>query len=129
MATIERRGNNSYRFRAFDGAGKLQLQSWKAPADLTPKQLEKELARRAALFENQAKHGQTAEGTMKLSEFYRFWHDNYAVPHLAPKTVYTYDFIWQRVDAEIGHVRVDKITPARLQAFYKWLMNDVFLIN
>ena len=124
MATIEHRGNNSYRFRAFDGAGKLQLQSWKAPADLTPKQLEKELARRVALFEDQVKRGQTAESTMRLSDFYRFWHDNYAAPHLAPKTVYTYNLIWRRVDAQIGHIRVDKITPARLQAFEKWLLND-----
>lgn len=124
MATIEKRGNNSYRFRAFDGAGKLQLQSWKAPADLTPKQLEKELARRVALFEEQVKHGQTAESTMKLSEFYRFWHDNYAVPHLPPKTVFTYSNLWRRVDDQIGHVRVDKLSPSRLQAFYAWLQAD-----
>jgi len=124
MATIERRGGGSYRFRAFDGAGKLQLQSWKAPAGLTPKQLEKELNSRAALFEDQVKHGQVAESTMKLSEFYQFWHDNYAVSHLAPKTVFTYNNLWRRVDAEIGHIRVDKLTPSRLQAFYKWLQND-----
>jgi len=121
VATVERRGNNSYRFRAFDGAGKLQLQSWKAPADLTPRQLEKELARRAALFEEQVKHGQAAESTMKLSEFYGFWHDNYAMTHLAPKTVFTYGNLWKRVDLQLGHIRVDKLTPSRLQAFYKWL--------
>jgi len=124
MATIEKRGNNSYRFRAYDGAGKLQLQSWKAPATLTPRQLEKELAHRAALFENQVKHGQAAESTMKLSEFYQFWHDNYAAPNLAPKTVFTYSNLWRRVDDQIGHIRIDKLSPSRLQAFYKWLQED-----
>jgi len=124
MAYIEKLKSGAYRFQAYDGGGKRQRTTWQAPEGLTPAKLEKELARRAALFEEQVKHGQAADCTMKLSDFYKFWHDKYALPNLAPKTLYTYDILWKRVDAQIGHVRIDKLTPSRLQSFYAWLSTE-----
>ena len=125
MAHIEQLPSGSYRFTAYDGGGKKKRLTWKPTQGLTARQLEKEVQKQAALFDNQVKHGQTAESTMKLADFYTFWHDNYAVPNLAPKTVFTYNNLWRRVDAEIGHLRVDKLSPARIQAFYRWLHNHL----
>jgi len=124
MASCKLLPSGSYRFKAYDLNGDEKRYTWKPPVDMTAKQLEKELTRRVVLWEEQTKHNQTADCTMKLSEFYEFWRDNYAVPHLAPKTVFTYDNLWRRVDAEMGRIRVDKLTPSRIQAFYKWLQNE-----
>ena len=79
MAHIEKLPSGSYRFTAYDGGGKKKHLTWKPTQGLTARQLEKEVQRQATLFEEQARHGQTAESTMKLSEFYKFWHDNYAI--------------------------------------------------
>jgi len=126
MASYWQMKSGSWRIRAYDGGGKCKYETVPSSevAGLTPAKLEKELNRRATLFEQKVKHGQAADCTMKLSDFYKFWHDKYAVPNLAPKTLYTYDILWKRVDAQLGHIRVDKITPSRLQSFYAWLSNE-----
>jgi len=130
VAHIEELKSGSYRFRVHEGGGKYRKQTWVPPKNLTPAKLEKELTRRAALFEEQVKHGQAADSTMKLSEVYHHWRDNYATVNnnIAPKTLYTYDILWKRIDAQLGHIRVDKLTPPRLQAFYAWLSEEAIQV-
>ena len=126
MAYIEKLKSGSYRFEAYDGGGKRRRLTWTPPEKLTPAKLEKEIAHHAALFEQQVKHGQAADCTMKLSDVYKHWRDNYATVNnnIAPKTLYTYDILWKRINAQLGHIRIDRLTPSRLQAFYAWLSEE-----
>lgn len=60
MATIRKRGNDSYEIKVscgygVDGKQRSQYKTWKPAEGMTPKQIEKELNRQAVLFEEACK--------------------------------------------------------------------------
>lgn len=123
MANIKRRGN-SYSIRVsagYDTTGKQIVKSmtWKIPTGMSDKKAEKEANHVAALFEEQVRNGQVADGRIKFQDFAERWFTDYAEIQLRPRTVARYRELTSRIYPAIGHLYIDKIRPAHLMDFYK----------
>ncbi len=124
MATINKRGNK-YRIRVYLGydiTGKQieRTKTWSAPMEWSEKRALKEVQRQAMIFEEEVKNGWTS-GNMRFSEFSEYWLGMYAEGHLKPKTVFEYKKLLSTVNAKIGHLPLNKITPICLLEFYNGL--------
>ena len=120
MPTIQKRGD-TYRIRVsagYDSTGKQLMKSmtWQPAPGMTQKQIETELDRQAVLFENKVKSGQYMEGNIRFSEYAEMWMQN---AQLAPATRSQYEDLLRRINAAIGHIRLDRLQPHHLEAFYK----------
>lgn len=121
MATIEKR-NNSYRIIASCGyAGGRQVKkrmTWTPEPGMTPKQIEKELNKQAVLFEEQCQKGYITSGKTTFSEFSDEWMLR-KKDELKPRTYARYESMLPRIKAAIGHIKLDRIQPHHLTAFYE----------
>ncbi len=122
MATIKQRGN-SYKITVscgYDLNGK-QIRrhlTWTPEPGMTKRQLQKELDRQAVLFEEKCRNGQVLDGNMKFAEFAEKWFADYAEKQLRPTTIAGYRLLMPRINAAIGHIRLDKLQPHHLMEFY-----------
>lgn len=122
MATIKQRGN-SYKITVscgYDLNGK-QIRrhlTWTPEPGMTKRQLQKELDRQAVLFEEKCRNGQVLDGNIKFAEFAEKWFTDYAEKQLRPTTVARYRLLMPRINAAIGHIRLDKLQPHHLMEFY-----------
>ena len=122
MATITKRGN-SYRITVscgYDLNGK-QLRrttTWVPPDGMTAKQIQKEANRQAVLFEEKCRTGQVLDGNIKFADFAEKWFTDYGTKQLKPKTLATYRALLPRINAALGHIKLDKLRPNHLTAFY-----------
>jgi integrase len=98
--------------------------SWKPDTGMTPKQIEKELAKKVRHYEEMVENGLAIEGNLKFEAFADKWIREYAEMQLAPKTVYEYKKQLVRINKAIGHVRLDRIRPSQLIEFYNNLAED-----
>lgn len=128
MANITKRtGKNgavSYRFRVYagqkaDGSMIYKSHTWAVPAGMSEAKAEKEATKKAAEFEKKVQQGVVFDTKMTLDEFLDKWFKEYARPQLKPKTVYGYEGMRPRVSQALGHLRLDKIRPTHLMAFYQ----------
>ena len=122
MATIQKRGN-SYKIVVscgYDLNGKQIRRSmtWTPEPGLTRRQMEKELDRQAVLFEEKCHNGQVLDGNIKFADFAEKWFKDYAEKQLRPTTVARYRLLMPRINAAIGHIRLDKLQPHHLMQFY-----------
>ena len=125
MATIRKREGRhgpSYQIRAscgYDIHGKQVVKSmtWRPPAGMTLKQMEKEAHRQAVLFDERCAAGATGDGGMKFEAFSALWFKEYAEPTLKVRTVDRLHQYEARVYAAIGHIRLDKLTTRHIQDF------------
>lgn len=122
MPTIEKRGN-TYRITVcsgYDINGKQirNRMTYKPEPNMTAKQIEKEVQRQAVLFEEQCTKGQTIGGNIKLAEFIEMYFQSYANINLKKKTIVGYRGLVPVVNQALGHLRIDKIQPHHLNAFY-----------
>jgi integrase len=122
MATIQKRGK-SYRIRVsvgYDSAGKQIIKSmtWRPEPSMTPKQIENKLKQVVRDFEVCVINGQYLDGAIKFSDFAEKWLTDYAEKQLAPSTVVGYRRYLKRINAAIGHIRLDKLQPQHLIEFY-----------
>ena len=126
MANVEQRGD-TYRITVsagYDLNGK-QIKrkfTWKPEPKMTKRQLERELRRQVVLFEEKCRTGQVLDGNIRFADWAEKWISDYAIPQLGRTTVAGYQQQLKRILPAIGHMRIDRITPATLQAFYKNLM-------
>ena len=124
MATIRKR-NNSYQIAVscgYDINGKqiCRYMTYTPEKGMTKRQIEKELDRQKVLFEEACKNGLApATGKLKLSEFIEIFFNDYATATLKAKTIVGYHALTPKVDAALGHMRIDRIQPHHLNAFYK----------
>lgn len=122
MASVTKR-NNTYTIRVslgYDASGK-QLQrfmTWKPKPGMTENQIKKELERQKVLFEEQCRNGQYMGGNMRFSEFADYWMREYAEKQLKAKTIFDYKLLLKRINAAIGHIRLDKLQPHHLMELY-----------
>ena len=100
LATIEKR-NNSYRFIVSCGY------------DMT----EKEVQRQATLFEERCLKGQVLDENIRFAEFAEIWLKD-RKNDLRPRTYARYESLIPRINAAIGHIKLCKIQPPHLRAFY-----------
>lgn len=128
MANITKRGN-TYRIRVscgYDMEGKQIFRSmtWKPSEGMTEKQIDKELKRQAVLFEEDCKNGLYLGGEMKFAQFTKKWMEEYAVKQHKAKTIAGYKILLERINKELGHLRISKIQPNHLIAFYNKLSEE-----
>lgn len=128
MATITKRGN-SYRITVscgYDLNGKQlrRTMTWMPPDGMTAKQIQKEANRQAVLFEEKCRTGQVLDGSIRFADFAEKWFKDYAEKQLRPTTVARYHLLMPRINAAIGHIRLDKIRPHHLMQFYNNLAEN-----
>ena len=126
MATIRKRGD-SYQIRVscgYDASGNQieQSMTWKPEKKMTQKQIEKELNRQAVMFEEACINGYVSTA-VKFAVFAEQWLEDYAKPKYKKTTMYKIEHVVKRINEEIGHKRLDKITPRDIQALIKSLTN------
>jgi integrase len=90
---------------------------------MTAKQAEKEAFRQAVLFEEDCKGG-AITSAVKFDTFFTQWFDEYAKIKVKAKTMLTYRWLEKRTRAEIGHLRLDKITTRDIQRLVVKLHNE-----
>ena len=122
MATIQKRGG-SYKIVVscgYDLNGKQirRTMTWAPEQGMTARQIKKELDRQAVLFEEKCRTGQVLDGNIKFAEFAEKWFADYAEKQLKPRTFATYTALMPRVLAALGHIRLDKLRPNHITAFY-----------
>lgn len=120
MATIRKRVNG-YQIRVscgYDANGKqvTRTKSWKPKPNMTKKQIEKELNRQAVLFEEACMNG-LVTSSVKFCDFIEQWKDGYAKKNYKLMTIDTMQHIMKRVNEELGHMRLSKISRRHIQAF------------
>ena len=121
LATIEKR-NNSYRFMVscgYDMTGRQirKYMTWKPEPNMTAKQIEKEVQRQATLFEERCLKGQVLDENIRFAEFAEMWLND-RKNDLRPRTYARYKSLLPRINAAIGHIKLCKIQPPHLRAFY-----------
>lgn len=125
MATIKKRGN-SYLIRVYYGydINRKQIEhsmTWKPSKGMTPKQIEKEVNRQAVLFEDKIKSG-FVTSTVKFSAFVKQWKEEYANSHFKKTTMDTMTNALRRIESELGHLRLDKITTRTIKDLIQRLL-------
>ena len=123
MAYIERRANG-YKITVsmgYDSTGRQMKKSftWNPEPGMTERQAEKEVERQAVLFEEKCKTGQILKGDITFADFVEVWKRDFATIHLKPKTLEGYKYLLKRIIPGIGHIRLDRLQPQHLSAFYK----------
>lgn len=131
MANITKRtnknGQDSYLIRVFvdqksSGSQTVKSKTYKPAPGMSKKQIERELNRQATLFEESVKTGLAAmDGRTRFEDYAARWME--ATP-LAPKTRSGYEGLLKRINASIGHIRLDKLQAFHLEALYKNLAED-----
>lgn len=131
MASIEKRGENSYRLTVSCGYNKNDKKVTKKKTisvdpSLTAKQLEKELQKQMVLFQEEVERGTHLDaGKISFEEFIEKWITDYAEPNLAPKTLYRYkELLESRIIPALGHIKLSKLQPMNLTEFYNNLRED-----
>ncbi len=122
MATVTKRGKG-YRFSVSCGYSNgrqiRKTMTWTPPDGMPEKQIEKELERQKALFEEKCKQGQVLDGSIKFADFVDKWFEDYAATQLRATTVAGYRELLKRIIPAIGHIRLDRLQPHHLQEFYR----------
>lgn len=130
MASIEKRGDNSYRIivsTGYDSQGKKirKQKSTTLPEGLTPKQAEKELQKLATLFEEEVSRGTYLDGSkLTFAEFIEIWLSDYAEANLQPKTLNRYQGLLKRIVPTLGHLKLSNLQPNHLTKFYNNLRDN-----
>ncbi len=130
MASIEKRGD-SYRITvscgySADGTRKIkQSMTWKpSKPNLTPKQLEKQLQAAAAEFEQRCKSEGAVVAAVKFQPFCETYLNDVASRTLKPSTLNYYEQLKPRVYSQLGHLRLDRITPREIDKFIAFLCKE-----
>ena len=123
--SIERRGENSFRLvisGGLDGSGKQNKQTrlFKTDPSMTEAKKQKAAEEALALFVADLKKGNTAQSQgMTVKKLWEYWLEHYAETNLEQTTVEYYKNMWPRINAAIGHIRLDRIKPEHIQTFLK----------
>jgi integrase len=122
VATIKQQGKG-YKITVslgYDINGK-QLRdhmTWIPEPGMTKRQIEKELTKQAVLFEEKCVAQNVHGGSIKLSDFAEQWFKDYAEKQVKQTTIDTYRTFMPRINAALGHIRLDKLQPKHILAFY-----------
>ncbi|HIW08431.1 MAG TPA: tyrosine-type recombinase/integrase [Candidatus Faecalibacterium intestinigallinarum] len=129
MATVEKRGKG-YRITVAAGIGldgrQIRRRTiWTPDPKMTPRQVEKELARQVVKFEEQVKAGGGGDGgNIRFADFAARYMEEYGKLYLKPTTLANYQGCLVRINQAIGHLRLKDITPLHIQAFYRNLQEE-----
>ena len=121
LATIQKR-NKNYQITVSCGydINKKQIRrtmTYSPEPGMTPHQIKKELHRQAVLFEEQCAKGLVMDSKIKFADFAEEWL-KHKKKVLRTKTFSRYESMLPRINAAIGHLRLDRIQPQHLLSFY-----------
>lgn len=128
MASIEKRGPNTYRITVSNGynvSGK-KIREYKTvefPSNMSEEEQEIEIRKRAEEFEHKVKTGNYLNGEkVTLAEFIEIWLEDYAEKTYRPSTLKVYKTrINERIIPALGHLKMAKIQPHHIIKFYNQL--------
>lgn len=130
MASIRKRGD-TYQITvccgySADGTSKIrQSTTWKpSKPNLTPKQLERQLQAAAAEFEQRCKSEGAVVASVKFQPFAENYLADVASRTLKPSTLAYYEQLKPRVYSQIGHLRLDRITPREIDKLIAFLCKE-----
>lgn len=129
MANISsRRDKNgniiSYQIRVFrgrDSSGKRlkdYIMTWKPTPGMTKRQIEKELDRQAALFEENCRLGNISTEKLTFEQYAAYVIELKERNGLKAKTAVRYKDMLRRINAELGPMKIQNIRPDHLNRFY-----------
>lgn len=121
---IRKRGENSYELcvsSGYDGQGKQVLHRKTVVVEGKTEEAKLRAAEKQyALFLGEVQRGQVAtSGKMTLGQFYDYWKTKYAAPNHQAGTIVYNDSMFSRIRTALGQLRLDKIEPKHLLAFYE----------
>lgn len=126
MATIEKRGK-SYRITAsagysINGKQVRARTTWTPEQSMTERQIQKELEKQTALFENSVENGQYVNTkNIKLAEFCKEYL-SMTEATLSPTTWRSYQrTIELRINPALGHMKLSDLRPIHVQKFIRQL--------
>lgn len=116
-------GSMSYLVRVYNGRTQddkviTRCKTVTPPAGMGKKKAEKWVQEQAVLFEQQVTNGFVLDSDMLLDDLIDRWFEEYANKQLKAKTLYDYKKMRGRISAGLGHLKVSKIKPAHVMAFY-----------
>ncbi len=121
---------SSYQIRVYKGRDisgkqlKPYIMTWKPSANMTQKQIEKELTRQATLFEEECKKGITGNATKITLALFCSQYLSIKKESLSPSTFEFYERTINRfIIPALGHLKIQDIKPAHIQTFLKELYN------
>jgi len=127
MASITKKtskaGETSYLIRAslgYDASGRQTKKSllWKPAPNMSERQIEKELARQATLFQDKVKNGGAIDANIKFGDYAHKWLETNK-SNFAPITYTRYKNLLVRVNEAFGHLKIGKIQSMHLNEFYE----------
>lgn len=109
----------------YDSKGKQirKTRTYKPEPGMTARQIEKELQRQEVLFTEECLKGVVMNGNVKFEDFSEEWL-RHKKSTLRPKTYARYKAMMTRINAAIGHMRLDRIQPQHLLSFYENLSEE-----
>ena len=128
MASVENR-NGSYHIRCYcgtDSRGKRINKHlvWTPEEGMTQRQIERELSKQIAEFENRCEQGLTVNSKMTLENYVNnIWLDRVR-NELKPTTFKRYQQLLSRILPALGHYKMCLIQPAHLYSFYDDLREE-----
>ena len=132
MATIEKisgKTGDTYRISVsggFDTAGKRirHRMTWKPATGMTARQIEKAVQRAALDFERSIEQGFSLDNRQTFSEYSAYVVDLKKRTGTKHRTISGYQHLMERINQAIGHLAIQDIRAAHLNAFYQNLAED-----
>lgn len=123
LLKAKKNGSMSYLVRVYAGRTQddkiiTRCKTVTPPAGMGKKKAEKWVQEQAVLFEQQVTNGLVLDSDMLLDDLIDRWFEEYANKQLKAKTLYDYRRMRGRISAGLGHLKVSKIKPAHVMAFY-----------
>ena len=128
MASITER-NGSYLIRTncgYDSRGKKIQHSmtWTPEPNMTKRQIERELEKQAALFDERVRNGIVLDSKMTFERYINDIWIGRAEKNLKPTTFRRYKGFLKRIIPALGNMRMEKIQPCHLYAYYDNLREE-----
>ncbi|MFA6736711.1 MAG: tyrosine-type recombinase/integrase [Saccharofermentanales bacterium] len=95
---------------------------YKPSANMSEKQIERELEKQVILLEEKVKQGYCVDGNIKFADYAEKFMQT---KEMSPKCRERYNDLLKRINIAIGHIRIEKLQPIHLQEFYKDLRSVI----
>jgi integrase len=118
-AGLDKEGKQVKKTKTITTNHKCELKSCKDCAKEKHCPARMEASKQLALLVAEVEHGTYTQPTKTtLADFAQRWIRDYGEVHLVPKTLSEYKYLLKRILEALGHLRIEKITPTHLLAFY-----------
>lgn len=135
MANIRKRigknGDISYQIRVFKGKDpntgknlKDYVKTWSPPENMSASKAEKEVAKIAALFEQECREGLLADNKQTLTKYAEYVIGIKERSGLKKRTIKEYTSLLTRINSHLGHMKIGEIRPQHLNKFYEILSGE-----